>query len=84
VRGIPHYLLPVQHRGPDIGKAKAAIPLSMLRDVILLIAFPQILPVRLGETGIFGAAPAADILAIAITAVVVVRMWKRDIKGMEG
>ena len=61
----------------SIGKAKAAIPLSMLRDVILLIAFSLVLPVYLGVTGIFWAAPAADILAMVITAVVIVSMWKQ-------
>ena len=59
------------------GKAKAAIPLSMIRDVVLLIAFSLILPVRLGVTGIFWAAPAADILAILITALVIFRVWKQ-------
>ncbi|GBU27638.1 hypothetical protein R84B8_01173 [Treponema sp. R8-4-B8] len=61
----------------SIGKAKAAIPLSMLRDVILLIAFSVILPLYLGVTGIFWAAPAADILAMIITVFVVAIMWKQ-------
>jgi Na+-driven multidrug efflux pump len=43
----------------------------------LLIAFSLILPVRLGVTGIFWAAPAADILAILITALVIFRVWKQ-------
>lgn len=60
----------------SIGKAKAAIPLSILRDVIFLIAFSLILPVHLGVTGIFWAAPAADILAMAISAVAIVAVWK--------
>jgi cytidylate kinase len=61
----------------SIGKAKAAIPLAMLRDVILLDALSISLPVLLGVTGIFWAAPVADILAIAITAFVVIRVWKQ-------
>lgn len=36
-----------------------------------------VVPVFLGVTGIFWAAPAADILAIAITAVVMARLWKQ-------
>ncbi|GHV26974.1 MATE family efflux transporter [Clostridia bacterium] len=60
----------------SIGKAKVAIPLSMLRDVILLIAFSLILPAYFGVTGIFWAAPAADIIAMATTALVIVRVWK--------
>jgi hypothetical protein len=61
----------------SIGKAEAAIPLSMIRDVILLIAFSLVLPLYLGVTGIFWAAPAADLLAAAITAFVVARVWKQ-------
>jgi cytidylate kinase len=44
--------------------------------VILLIAFSLVLPVYLGVTGIFWAAPAADVLAILITALVLVHIWK--------
>ncbi|MDR0841400.1 MAG: MATE family efflux transporter [Christensenellaceae bacterium] len=61
----------------SIGKAKAAIPLSMLRDVVFLIAFSLILPGYIGVTGIFWAAPLADILAMGITAAVVIRVWKQ-------
>jgi putative MATE family efflux protein len=61
----------------SIGKAKAAIPLAMLRNVIFLIAFSCILPVYFGVTGIFWAAPAADMLAMVITAVVFVKAWKQ-------
>jgi putative MATE family efflux protein len=61
----------------SIGKAKSAIPLSMLRDVIFLIAFSLILPAYIGVTGIFWAAPIADALAMAITAIVIIRVWKK-------
>ncbi|MCM1538248.1 MAG: MATE family efflux transporter [bacterium] len=60
----------------SIGHAKAAAPLSVLRDVFL-IALSLIVPMFLGVTGIFWAAPAADVLAIAITAVVMVKLWKQ-------
>lgn len=59
----------------SIGHAKAAAPLSVLRDVFLIV-LSLIVPIFLGVTGIFWAAPAADILAIAITAVVMVKLWK--------
>lgn len=59
----------------SIGKAKAAAPLSVLRDV-LLIVFSLLLPVALGVTGIFWAAPIADVLAILVTAAVMVRVWR--------
>ena len=59
----------------SIGKAKAAAPLSILRDA-LLIVFSLLIPVFLGVTGIFWAAPIADILAVLITAAVMIRVWK--------
>lgn len=60
----------------SIGHAKAAAPLSVLRDVFLIV-LSLIVPVFLGVTGIFWAAPAADILAAAITAVVMIGLWKQ-------
>ena len=59
----------------SIGKAKAAAPLSVLRDA-LLIVFSLLIPVFMGVTGIFWAAPIADVLAAFFTAVVMVRIWK--------
>ncbi|MCH5278547.1 MAG: MATE family efflux transporter [Christensenellaceae bacterium] len=60
----------------SIGHAKSAAPLSVLRDAFLIIA-SILIPIALGVTGIFWAAPIADILAIAITAFVMVRLWKQ-------
>lgn len=60
----------------SIGQAKFAAPLSVLRDVFLIV-LSLIVPIFLGVTGIFWAAPVADILAIAITAVVMVRIWNQ-------
>ena len=60
----------------SIGNAKAAAPLSLLRD-LFLIALSLVAPVFWGMTGIFWAAPIADVLAIAITAAVMVRVWRQ-------
>lgn len=60
----------------SIGHARTAAPLSVLRDVFL-IALSLIMPAFLGVTGIFWAAPAADILAVAITAVVMAGLWRQ-------
>lgn len=60
----------------SIGHAKAAVPLSFLRDV-LLIVFSIVVPIYTGVTGIFWGAPIADVLAVAITAAVMVRLWKQ-------
>jgi hypothetical protein len=57
--------------------ARPVIPLVMLRDVILLIAFSLVLPVYLGVTGIFWAAPAVDLGAMAISALALVRVWNQ-------
>jgi len=59
----------------SIGHAKAAVPLSVLRD-ILLIVLAILMPTQMGIMGILWAAPVADIIAIVITAAVVVRVWK--------
>ena len=59
----------------SIGKAKAAAPLSILRDV-LLIVFSLVLPATLEVSGIFWAAPIADVLAILVTVGVMIQVWK--------
>lgn len=65
----------------SIGRAQAAAPLAILRD-LLLIVFSVLMPVFLGVTGIFWAAPVADVLAMAVTAVVMLRLWKQ-LRGEE-
>lgn len=59
----------------SIGRAQAAAPLAILRD-LLLIVFSIIVPVFFGVTGIFWAAPIADIIAMLITAAVMLRLWR--------
>ena len=59
----------------SIGHAKAAVPLSVLRD-ILLIVLAILMPTQMGIMGILWAAPVADVIAIVITTAVVVRVWK--------
>ena len=60
----------------SIGHAKAAAPLSALRD-ILLIAFSLIAPQTLGIAGVFWAAPLADILASAVTTIVMIKQLRK-------
>lgn len=67
----------------SIGHAKAAAPLSVLRDLFLIV-LSLIAPIFLGVTGIFWAAPAADVLAIVITAVVMLGLWKQLSGAQEG
>lgn len=59
----------------SLGKAHLAAPLSMLRDVLLIIA-SLIIPLKFGVTGIFWAAPAADIIAFIPTAVIMLKVYK--------
>ena len=59
----------------SIGHAKVAVPLSALRDV-LLIVLAILMPMGMGIMGILWSAPVADIIAMAITAVAVARVWK--------
>ena len=59
----------------SIGKAHLAAPLSLLRDVLLIIA-SLIVPIRFGVTGIFWAAPIADVIAFVITLFVMLHVYK--------
>ncbi len=59
----------------SIGHAKAAVPLSVLRD-ILLIVLAILMPTQMGIMGILWAAPVADIIAMIITVAVVIHVWK--------
>lgn len=59
----------------SIGKAHLAAPLSLLRDVLLIVS-SLIAPAKLGVTGIFWAAPIADVIAFVITLFVMLHIWK--------
>lgn len=59
----------------SIGKAHLAAPLSMLRDVFLIIA-SLLVPLKFGVTGIFWAAPVADVLAFIPTLLIMIKVWK--------
>lgn len=59
----------------SIGHAREAAPLSALRDVLLII-FSLIVTQLIGVTGVFWAAPLADVIAIAITAFAMAKLWK--------
>ncbi len=59
----------------SIGKAHLAAPLSLLRDVLLIVS-SLAAPAYFGVKGIFWAAPAADIIAFVITLFIMIRVWK--------
>ncbi len=59
----------------SIGKVRLAAPLSMLRDLLLIVS-SLIVPLKLGVTGIFWAAPIADVLAFIPTAVIILKVKK--------
>lgn len=60
----------------SIGKAKVSIFLSLLRQVILLVPMIIVLPNYFGLNGVWLAQPVSDIIAVAITALVVEREFK--------
>ncbi|MDK2563231.1 MATE family efflux transporter [Romboutsia sedimentorum] len=90
VNGIRIYLLMLPIIGVSItgsnyiqsvGKAKIAMVLSLLRQVILLIPMIVILPKFFGLDGVWYAQPVSDFLATAITVVILVkelRSYKKD------
>ena len=55
------------------GKAKVAMVLSLLRQVIILIPMILILPKFLGLNGVWFAQPTADIIASTITTIVLIK-----------
>ncbi len=59
-----------------IGKAKHAMVLSLLRQVILLVPMMAILPKIFGLDGIWFAQPIADAISFTVTAVLLVREIK--------
>ncbi|MGL5558178.1 MAG: polysaccharide biosynthesis C-terminal domain-containing protein, partial [Paraclostridium dentum] len=60
----------------SVGKAKMAMVLSLLRQVIILIPMIIILPKFFGLDGVWYAQPVADFLATAITAIILYRELK--------
>ncbi|HBA49594.1 MAG TPA: MATE family efflux transporter [Lachnospiraceae bacterium] len=65
----------------SIGRAQAAAPLAILRD-LLLIVFSVLMPMAFGVTGIFWAAPIADVIALTITGAVMLKLWK-ELQGQK-
>jgi len=59
-----------------IGKAKQAMFLSLLRQVILLVPMMLILPRILGLNGVWFAQPIADFISFVVTAVLISREIK--------
>lgn len=57
----------------SVGKAKVAMFLSLLRQVILLIPMIVMLPKFFGLNGVWVSQPVSDFLATAITAIVLVK-----------
>lgn len=60
----------------SIGKAKHAMFLSLLRQVILLVPMMLILPKFLGLNGVWFAQPIADITSFVVTGILLIREVK--------
>ncbi len=64
----------------SIGKVQLAAPLSMLRDILLIVT-SLVVPVKLGVTGIFWAAPIADVIAFIPTTIIMIKVKKSLDRG---
>ena len=62
----------------SIDKAKISIFLSLSRQIIFLIPFIAVLPLLFGLNGAWCAMPAADLLAAIVTAVILLRFFKKQ------
>lgn len=65
----------------SIGKVKRSIFLSLTRQVMLLIPLLLILPLFLGENGVWYSMPVSDVIAAMLTVIMLViqfREWKRE------
>ena len=85
VNGLRKYALAIPVVGISIvgtnyiqstGKAKVAMLLSLLRQVIILIPMILILPKFIGLDGVWLAQPTADIITAIITAIVIFKEFK--------
>ena len=61
----------------SIGKARIAMILSLLRQLILLVPLLLVLPPFLGLDGVWLAQPISDTLAISITLYFLVKQFKK-------
>lgn len=64
----------------SIGKAKMAMVLGLLRQVIILIPMVLILPNFFGLNGVWFAQPTADTVSAIITGIVLVRELRKNFK----
>ena len=64
----------------SIGKAKIAMVLGLLRQVIILIPMVLILPNFFGLNGVWFAQPTADTVSAVITGIVLVRELRKNFK----
>ena len=65
----------------SIGKVNRSIFLSLTRQVLMLIPLLLILPLYLGERGVWYSMPVSDIVAAMLTVVMLIlqfREWKRE------
>ncbi|MDD2387709.1 MAG: MATE family efflux transporter [Bacteroidales bacterium] len=60
-----------------LGKAKASLFLAMARQLLFLIPFVILFPLKWGEVGIWYSFPAADFLAALITSFMMLSMVKK-------
>lgn len=70
----------------SVGKVKKSIFLSLTRQVLLLIPLLLILPLFIGEKGVWYSMPISDIIAAMLTVVMLIiqfREWKRESANLQ-
>ena len=67
-----------------LGKSKISLVLALLRKIILLIPLTFILPIFFNYEGIFLAESLADVLAIVITLICYLVLFKKYLNGYNG
>lgn len=60
-----------------MGKAVASTMLSMVREIVFGVGFAILLPVFFGLDGVLYSMPAADVLTVVISAVVIVKTYRQ-------
>ena len=62
----------------SIGKPKMGVFLSLTRQIIFLVPFIIIFPLFMGIDGIMYAGPAADLIAVTVTLITLIRELRRE------
>ena len=60
-----------------MGKAAESTMLSMVREIVFGVGFALLLPVFFGLDGVLYSMPASDLLTACISAIIIIRTFRR-------